>query len=158
MRIFRTFLPLLLFSATLLGLAQTTSGESPKPESAQSLVSASKVKVPPGGVEILSDTQGVDLGPWLKDWRQVTDKTWDPLKPDEVKPPALKSGLVAIRFKVLPNGRLAQGSMVLESRSGDVALDRAAWGALTGSDYPALPSDFKGPYLEMRAYFLYNVK
>jgi hypothetical protein len=59
---------------------------------------------------------------------------------------------------VLPNGRLMDGSLVLEGRSGDVALDRAAWGALTGSNYPPLPRDFHGPYLELRAYFLYNME
>jgi hypothetical protein len=59
---------------------------------------------------------------------------------------------------VLPNGRLMDGSLVLEGRSGDTALDRAAWGALTGSNYPPLPSDFHGPYLELRAYFLYNMQ
>lgn len=109
-----------------------------------------------GGVEILSDTQGVDFSAWLHAWHFETEKTWDPLIPDEVNPPILKAGQVMIRFKVLPNGRIMPGSMVLEGRSGDVALDRAAWGALTGSNYPGLPHDFHGPYLELRALFLYN--
>jgi outer membrane biosynthesis protein TonB len=111
-----------------------------------------------GGVQVLSDTQGVDFGSWLQRWHWETEHTWDPLIPDEVNPPINKSGMVAIRFKVLPNGRLMDGSLVLEGRSGDVALDRAAWGALTGSNYPPLPRDFHGPYLELRAYFLYNME
>jgi hypothetical protein len=111
-----------------------------------------------GGVEILSDQQGVDFSAWLQRWHWETEHTWDPLIPDEVNPPILKSGMVAIRFKVLPNGRLMDNSLVLEGRSGDSALDRAAWGALTGSNYPPLPHDFKGPYLELRAYFLYNME
>jgi outer membrane biosynthesis protein TonB len=111
-----------------------------------------------GGVQVLSDTQGVDFGNWLQRWHWETERTWDPLIPDEVNPPIYKSGAVAIRFKVLPNGRLMDGSLVLEGRSGDVALDRAAWGALTGSNYPPLPRDFHGPYLELRAYFLYNME
>jgi len=111
-----------------------------------------------GGVEVLSDTQGVDLNSWLQRWHWETERTWDPLIPDEVNAPILKSGMVAIRFKVLPNGRLMDGSMVLEGRYGDVALDRAAWGALTGSNYPPLPRDFHGPYLELRAFFLYNME
>jgi hypothetical protein len=110
-----------------------------------------------GGVEVLSDTQGVDFRAWLQRWHRETEVTWDPLIPDEVNPPILKSGMVAIRFKVLPNGRLMDGSLQLEGRSGDTALDRAAWGALTGSNYPPLPRDFKGPYLELRAYFMYNM-
>jgi len=111
-----------------------------------------------GGTEILSDTQGVDFSAWLQRWHWETEHTWDPLIPDEVNPPILKSGMVVIRFKVLPNGRLMDGSLVLEGRSGDVALDRAAWGALTGSNYPPLPRDFHGPYLELRAFFLYNME
>ena len=111
-----------------------------------------------GGIEVLSDTQGVDFNSWLQRWHWETERTWDPLIPDEVNPPILKSGMVAIRFKVLPNGRLMDGSLVLEGRSGDTGLDRAAWGALTGSNYPPLPRDFHGPYLELRAFFLYNME
>jgi len=111
-----------------------------------------------GGLEVLSDTQGVDFTSWLMRWHWETERTWDPLIPDEVNAPIYKSGMVAIRFKVLPNGRLMDGSLVLEGRSGDVALDRAAWGALTGSNYPPLPRDFHGPYLELRAWFLYNME
>jgi hypothetical protein len=111
-----------------------------------------------GGVEVLSDTQGVDFSSWLQRWHWETEHTWDPLIPDEVNPPILKSGAVVIRFRVLPNGRLMDGSMVLEGRSGDTGLDRAAWGALTGSNYPPLPRAFHGPYLELRAVFLYNMQ
>ncbi|HVZ82975.1 MAG TPA: hypothetical protein VG893_04815 [Terracidiphilus sp.] len=111
-----------------------------------------------GGVQILSDTQGVDFSSWLHRWYVETEHTWDPLIPDEVNPPILKQGAVQIRFKVLPNGRVMEGSMVLEGRSGDTGLDRAAWGAITGSNYPPLPHEFHGPYLELRALFLYNMK
>ena len=111
-----------------------------------------------GGVQVLSDTQGVDFSAWLQRWYHETERTWDPLIPDEVNPPISKQGAVQIRFKVLPNGRIMEGSMVLEGRSGDTGLDRAAWGALTGSNYPSLPRNFHGPYLELRAMFLYNMQ
>ena len=111
-----------------------------------------------GGVQVLSDTQGVDFSNWLQRWHWETEHTWDPLIPDEVNPPIYKSGMVAIEFKVLPNGRLMPDSVHLVGRSGATALDRAAWGALTGSNYPPLPHEFHGPYLELRAYFLYNME
>jgi outer membrane biosynthesis protein TonB len=111
-----------------------------------------------GAPQILSDTQGVDFSNWMARWHYETQKTWDPLIPDEVNAPINKSGMVVIRFKVLPNGRLMDGSVMLEGRSGDTALDRAAWGALVGSNYPPLPREFHGPYLEVRAYFLYNMQ
>lgn len=109
-----------------------------------------------GGVQILSDTQGVDFNSWIQRWYFITERTWDPLIPDEVNPPISKQGVVQIRFKVLPNGQVTD--MVLEGRSGDTGLDRAAWGALVGSSYPPLPHEFHGPYLELRAAFLYNVQ
>ena len=109
-----------------------------------------------GGSTVLSDTQGVDFSSWLARWHYITQLTWDPLIPDEVNPPILKSGVVAVRFKVLPNGQVTD--MQLDGRSGDTGLDRAAWGAITGSSYPPLPREFHGPYLELRAYFLYNME
>jgi TonB family protein len=108
------------------------------------------------GAQIISDTQGVDFNGWLRRWYFETERTWDPLIPDEVNPPILKSGQVQVRFKVLPNGQVID--MQLEGRSGDSALDRAAWGAITGSNYPALPSQFHGPYIELRAVFMYNMQ
>ena len=78
--------------------------------------------------------------------------------PKEVNKPTLQKGVVVIRFKILPSGKIMYGSMVLEGRSGHDSLDRAAWGALTGSVYPALPEQFHGPYLELRAIFLYNIQ
>ena len=107
-----------------------------------------------GGIQVLSDTQGVDFSSWIARWHYITQRTWDPLIPDEVNPPILKSGVVAVHFKVLPNGQVTD--MQLDGRSGDTGLDRAAWGAITGSSYPPLPREFHGPYLELRAYFLYN--
>ena len=109
-----------------------------------------------GGVQILSDTQGVDFSSWLNRAKHETERAWDPLIPDEVNAPIYKSGSVVIHFKVLPNGRVMDGSMLLDGRSGDVALDRAAWGAIQGSNYPPLPRDFHGPFLELRVFFTYN--
>ncbi len=112
-----------------------------------------------GGVQILSDQQGVDFSSWLLRWHRETERTWDPLIPEEVNPPILKKGAVVIRFRVLPSGRLVEPQgMFLEGRSGDTALDRAAWGAIAGSNYPPLPKEFHGPYLELRAIFLYNME
>jgi TonB family protein len=107
-----------------------------------------------GGIQVLSDTQGVDFSSWIARWHYITQRTWDPLIPDEVNPPILKQGVVAVHFKVLPNGQVTD--MQLDGRSGDTGLDRAAWGAITGSSYPPLPREFHGPYLELRAYFLYT--
>jgi hypothetical protein len=77
-----------------------------------------------GGVQILSDMQGVDFNAWLHRWYYETEHTWDPLIPDEVNPPILKSGAVQIRFKVLPNGPRRP---LWRHRSGPRCLGRAHW-------------------------------
>lgn len=107
------------------------------------------------GVEVLSDTMGVDFGPYLRQVVQATQQSWDLLIPEAARPPLLKSGRVAIQFLIMPDGSIKKMQLVLPS--GDVSLDRAAWGGITGaSPFPPLPKQFKGPYLALRFYFLYN--
>ena len=109
-----------------------------------------------GGVDVLSDTLGVDFGPYLQRVIFDTKRAWYPIIPEAAQPPLNKPGRVLIRFKILPDGSVKE--MKLEGPSGDVSLDRAAWGGITGaSPYPPLPKNFKGPFLELRFYFLYNI-
>jgi hypothetical protein len=107
-------------------------------------------------VSSLSDTEGVDFKPYLAAWKKTTQTTWEKLTSAEAKAPTLPSGVVTIRFKILANGQLVEGSMVLEGRSGSTHLDGAVWNTLTGSKYPPLPSEFHGPYLELRTVLSYN--
>ncbi|HEV2274679.1 MAG TPA: energy transducer TonB [Acidobacteriaceae bacterium] len=108
------------------------------------------------GVDILSDTMGVDFGPYMRRVIAATYRSWLPIIPESARPPLDKQGRVGIRFKIFPDGSVKQ--MILEFPSGDVALDKAAWGGITGAaPYPALPKDFKGPFLELRFGFYYNL-
>jgi TonB family protein len=108
------------------------------------------------GVDILSDTMGVDFGPYMRRVIEATKRSWYPIIPESARPPLDKQGRVGIRFKILPDGSVKE--MILEFPSGDVSLDRAAWGGITGaSPYPPLPKDFKGPFLELRFGFFYNL-
>jgi TonB family protein len=110
-----------------------------------------------GAVDVLSDTMGVDFGPYIHRVIFDTERSWWPIIPESARPPLLKQGKVGIRFRILPDGSVKQ--MILEFPSGDVALDHAAWGGITGaSPYPPLPKQFKGPFLELRFYFLYNIR
>jgi len=108
------------------------------------------------GADILSDTMGVNFGPYMQRVIADTYRAWLPIIPESARPPLNKQGKVGVRFKIYPDGSVKQ--MILEFPSGDVALDRAAWGGITGaSPYPPLPKAFKGPYLELRFGFFYNL-
>ena len=108
-----------------------------------------------GGLEILSDTMGVDFGPYMKRLRYTVQNHWDPLIPESAMPPVMKKGVVVIEFAITKEGKVM--GMKLISGSGDVALDRAAWGAITDAiPLPNLPTQFAGDYLQIRARFYYN--
>lgn len=108
-----------------------------------------------GSVDILSNTMGVDFSHYLQKVIAATKQAWYPIIPDEARPPLNKQGIVEIRFRIYPDGSVHD--MQLYGPSGDVALDRAAWGGITGATpYPPLPKRFKGPYLELQFNFLYN--
>jgi TonB family protein len=108
-----------------------------------------------GGLEILSDTMGVDFGPYMKRLRYTVQTHWDPLIPESAMPPVMKKGVVMIEFAITKEGKVM--GMKLVGSSGDVALDRAAWGAITDAiPLPNLPTQFAGDYLLIRARFYYN--
>jgi TonB family protein len=108
-----------------------------------------------GNLEVLSDTQGVDFGPYLSRVLQAVRMNWYNLIPEAARPPLLERGKVSIEFAILPDGKVA--GMRITSPSGDVSLDRAAWGGITASNpFAPLPSEFHGPYLALRFHFYYN--
>ena len=108
-----------------------------------------------GGLEVLSDTMGVDFGPYLQRVLHDVKQNWFLLIPESARAPIMKKGKVGIEFAILKNGSVA--GMKLVSSSGDVALDRGAWGGITNSNpFPPLPKEFGGQYLALRFGFYYN--
>jgi len=106
-----------------------------------------------GDVEILSDTMGVDFGPYLQRVLFTIRNHWVNLIPEGDYG---KKGKLTIQFAILKNGSIRGMQMVWPS--GDIHLDRPAWGGITNSHpLDPLPSDFKGEYLELRITFLYNL-
>jgi TonB family protein len=108
-----------------------------------------------GGPEILSDTQGVNFQPYIQRILRLIYQQWIPLLPEEARPPLNKRGTTQIRFTINPDGTIA--AMNLDGSSHDDALNRAAWGSITGvGQFPPLPKQFHGPNLELRIHYLVN--
>jgi len=63
--------------------------------------------------------------------------------------------VVALSFRILKDGSVAQLKFVC--KSGDIALDRAAYAAVNKSTpFSSLPREFQGDYLALRMTFAYN--
>lgn len=105
-----------------------------------------------GNLEILSDTEGVDFGPYLQRVLHDVRDNWYQLIPESAQ---MKHGNLVIEFAIMKDGSV-QGLRIVMS-SNDVALDRPAYGSITGSNpFPPLPGEFKGQYLALRFHFFYN--
>jgi TonB family protein len=91
--------------------------------------------------EVLTDTLGVDFGPYLTQVYIRVRNNWYNLLPPSVFPPILKQGKLSLEFAILKDGNVA--GLVVHTPSGDVALDRAALGSITASNpFPPLPREF----------------
>jgi hypothetical protein len=108
------------------------------------------------GLEVLSDTQGIDFDAYFRRLKREIYNTWIPLIPEEARPPLNKRGITQIRFTILPDGHI--GAMHLDGSTHDTALDRAAWGSITGvGQFQALPQGFHGN-LELRFTYYVNTE
>jgi TonB family protein len=105
-----------------------------------------------GNLEVLSDTMGVDFGPYLQRVLHDVRQNWYNAIPESAQ---FKHGNLVIEFAITKDGTVA--GMKLVAPSGDVPLDRAAWAGITASDpFPPLPTEFGGQYLALRFRFYYN--
>ncbi len=82
-------------------------------------------------------------------------QNWYKLVPESARAPIMKEGKVTIEFHVMKDGKIAEIQFVRSS--GDVALDRAAYGGVASSNpLPPLPSGFSCEYLALQFHFYYN--
>jgi TonB family protein len=106
------------------------------------------------GPVILSDTQGVDFGPYLARIVFITKRNWYSVMPEAAR--LGQKGRVSIVFEILKDGSVPQMNLV--AGSGAEALDRAALAAIRASiPFPPLPTEFTGRHLVLQFIFLYNI-
>jgi len=102
---------------------------------------------------ILSDTRGVDFGPYLARIIQIVRTNWLALIPISAQ---YDRGRAAIVFRIGKDGSL-EGERTV-SGSGLDALDRAAFNGIHASaPFPPLPAEFTGDHLDLQFIFFYNL-
>lgn len=144
-----------LFASAHIHFAQTAPHFPPPFSPGEAIKGASRATAPTrartGPIEILSDTQGTDFGPYLQTAIARVRQNWYKLVPAS----EMAKGRLAIEFAVLKNGQIS--NMKLVASTGNSLLDRAAWGGIAASNpFPALPTKFNGDQLVLRFRFYYN--
>lgn len=105
---------------------------------------------------ILSDTRGVEFGPYLARLLYEVRKNWYAVMPEAAR--LGRKGRVVIVFSIRKDGTvpLDQPAIVLSSEF--LPFDRAALGAIRGSQpFQPLPAEFTGAHLMLQFTFLYNL-
>jgi TonB family protein len=139
-------------------IGQTSGSRSNPVASSQSvndrtLQSGSRYQRP--AAELLSDTQGVDFSPYMRQALQMMGKLWLSSVPADVARANQSQTETVIRFTISRDGTISD--MTLVKPSGLVDIDRAAWGSITGvGNFPSLPAEFNGPNLVLRVGFRVN--
>lgn len=106
------------------------------------------------GVQILTDTEGVNFHSYLEQILQVVRQNWYAVMPEVAY--LGQKGRTVLIFHINSNGRVT--SLTLVSPSGTFSFDQAALAAINASNpFPPLPSAFHGPYLGLKFFFFYNI-
>jgi hypothetical protein len=108
------------------------------------------------GVHILSDTHGINFGPYIGKIVSDLNRNWAPLLPEETLAPLHMKGNTCIRITILPDGNL--GAMHLDASNHDDQINRSCWTAITSEgQFPPLPAEFHGSNLEVVIVFQVNM-
>ena len=150
----------LVVTASLLSGGQSKQSQIEQKTEPQTAKSGEKNQNPTasetshGPMDILSDTGGVDVSSYLSRVLPLIETNWHQLVPTSA---ANKRGKVIIRFNIMKDGHI-KDVRVVES-SGDIMLDRPAYGGISGSNpLPLLPTDFGCKFLTLQIRFYYNLQ
>jgi len=109
------------------------------------------------GIEILTDTQGVDFNDYLRRIYYIVKGNWYAVMPPSVE--LGEQGIVSLHVKIMRDGSVPDSEPVMLYGSGKEPLDRAAVSSIrTSNPFPPLPAQFKGPYIELRYTYYYNIQ
>jgi TonB family protein len=106
------------------------------------------------GPIILSDTRGVNFGPYLARVVYIVRRNWYAVIPESAR--LGEKGRVALVFEIIKDGSVPQ--LRLLASSGSPPLDTAALASIRASNpFPPLPRQFTGNHLVLEFIYFYNM-
>jgi outer membrane biosynthesis protein TonB len=108
------------------------------------------------GVSILTPHPGVDFDSYINRLLATVKRNWYAVMPESAR--MGDKGIVVITFRIKKDGVVPLPDPNLERTSGKQPLDVAAMSSIrTSSPFEPLPPQFKGPEIELRFIFYYNL-
>jgi outer membrane biosynthesis protein TonB len=108
------------------------------------------------GVSILTPHPGVDFDSYINRLLAIVKRNWYAVMPESAR--MGDKGIVVITFRIKKDGVVPLPDPNLERTSGKQPLDVAAMSSIrTSSPFEPLPPQFKGPEIELRFIFYYNL-
>jgi TonB family protein len=128
-------------------LAQTAPNPSLDPSAPSGVSQSAHYQVL--GVDILTDTEGVNFGPYIK---QVIQTLSDTPRPAKTRAGFDNEPTALLSFTIAPDGKVT--TLHLDESSNYAALDRAAWCSISKvTALPPLPKEFAGTGLRLRVQY-----
>jgi TonB family protein len=145
---------MLLFLVSMQCLEPVSSAGSSKSASQQSTPQAKGSAA--GGIEMLTDTEGVDFNSYLRDVYLSIKKRWFANMPSAVQKG--QQGTNTIEFHVLQDGSVPNASIKIVASSKKSDLDAASLhGIHEAAPFKHLPEKFSKPFIVLRFTFYYNL-
>jgi hypothetical protein len=144
----------LLVLAMLVSLPFQTVPDGDVPQSGDSTPRHGQVRS--SGLEMLTDTEGIDFNPYLFTAVHSVRQNWF-----AVIPPSVESGQPGVNtaeFRILQDGKVPADFLKLTVHSGKEEFDRASLTAIRASTpFSHLPEKFSHPFIALRITFYYNM-
>ncbi len=127
----------------------TTDG----PQSAGSTPKHAQVR---SGLEMLTDTEGIDFNAYLRTVYISVRQNWSAIMPPSVQ--MGQQGVNSVEFRIMQDGKIPEDFVKLTARSGKEDLDRASLTAIRAlAPFDHLPEKFSQPFIALRITFYYNM-
>jgi TonB family protein len=149
-------LVLALLASTQFRMIETAGAYRSKVVPLQASNSVSKAGRAGCTMELLSDTNGVDFNPYLRELYQAVKKRWFANMPPSIEKG--QQGKNTVEFRVLRDGNVPGDSvkMVFSSEKSD--FDAASMETVhDAAPFNHLPEKFSMPYIVVRFTFFYNL-
>ena len=150
----------MLLVATLVSISLLTVGTVifPNSDVAQCAGPTPKHVQTGCGLEMLTDTEGIDFNTYLRTVYISIRQNWYAIMPPSVQ--AGQQGVNKVAFRVMQDGKVPEDFVKLAVHSGKEELDRASLVAIratAAAPFSHLPEKFSHPFIALRVTFYYNM-